>query len=194
MEPGNLDVLTQYFYLGCLLGNVTPATLLSELSPVREKLRQLGKKTVPKLWIAQSLSAICWRASRTGRAQMTGDSSIDWFDPSSRLSGDPGDRPDQDRPQGRGGHLHGRTSPGTACCPARRGFSGNCWNCLANPRRSRKPKNPRNPKKPDWRRKQDRFRRPRNSKKSGKPWRPRTPGRARKPKKPRRLREPRNPN
>jgi len=71
-EPGNLDVVTQHLYLACLIGNVTPAQILTALSPVREKIR------------SQPLDfTIAFANLLEGRNkladELTGDTSIDWF-------------------------------------------------------------------------------------------------------------------
>lgn len=79
LEPGNLDVLTQYLYLGCLLGNVPPSTLVSELSPVREKASSdLAEHRSQALDSTVAFGNLL-EGHHELAAQMTGDNSIDWF-------------------------------------------------------------------------------------------------------------------
>lgn len=79
LEPGNLDVMIQYFYLGCLVGNVTPATLSSELSQVREKLSPDLEKNRSRALDCTAAFGNLLEGHHELAAQMTGDSSIDWF-------------------------------------------------------------------------------------------------------------------
>ena len=79
LEPGNLDVMIQYLYLGCLVGNVTPATLLSGLSPVREKISPDREKNRSRALDCTLAFGNLLEGHHELAAQLTGDSSIDWF-------------------------------------------------------------------------------------------------------------------
>lgn len=72
VEPGNRDVFTQSLYLGCLIGNVTPARVLAELAPIREKFHSLPLDCT--LAFANVLEGNYPLA-----AQLTHDRSVDWF-------------------------------------------------------------------------------------------------------------------
>ncbi len=79
MEPGNLDVAIQHSYLGCLLGNVPPATLITELSPVRDRLLQdQGNLPTHALNCTIALANLL-EGHHELAAELTGDSNIDWF-------------------------------------------------------------------------------------------------------------------
>jgi hypothetical protein len=72
LEPGNVDVVTQYLYLGCLIGNVTPARVLTELSAVRARIHSLQLDCTVAL--AHVLEGDYGLAE-----QLTHGDSIDWF-------------------------------------------------------------------------------------------------------------------
>lgn len=79
VEPGNLEVVTQFSYLGCLLGNVPPATLITELSAVREKLKQdSGRPSTLALRCTIALANLLEGHPELA-AQSTDDNNIDWF-------------------------------------------------------------------------------------------------------------------
>lgn len=79
LEPGNLDVAVQYSYLGCLLGTVPPATLVTELTPVRERLAQdPGNQGSPPLDCTLAFGHLL-EGQHELAAQITGNREIDWF-------------------------------------------------------------------------------------------------------------------
>ena len=72
IEPENPGVATQYLYLGCLLGRVTPASVVTELSPLQEK--------IPSLPIDCTLAfANVLEGHPEKAAKLTEDDQIDWF-------------------------------------------------------------------------------------------------------------------
>jgi len=72
LEPENLDVVTQYLYLGCLTGNVTPTRLVAELSPIQKRVHSRPLDcTVAFAHVLEGNYALA--------AQLTGDGGIDWF-------------------------------------------------------------------------------------------------------------------
>lgn len=78
-EPGNLDVAIQYSYLGCLLGNAPPAALITELSPVRERLlKEPGSPKIHALSCMIALAHLLEGHPETA-AKITDGSNIDWF-------------------------------------------------------------------------------------------------------------------
>ena len=79
VEPGNLDVAIQYSYLGCLLGNVPPATVITELSAVRERLLQDPGNPATRALDCTIALAHLLEGHPEKAAELTGDTSIDWF-------------------------------------------------------------------------------------------------------------------
>ncbi len=72
LEPGNLDVVTQYLYLACLHGSVTPARVLADLSPIREKIQSLPLDcTVAFAHVLEGNYPVA--------AKLTGNREVDWF-------------------------------------------------------------------------------------------------------------------
>ncbi|MGL5018995.1 MAG: hypothetical protein ACRDBP_12740, partial [Luteolibacter sp.] len=79
LEPGNADVAIQFSYLGCLLGNVPPATLIKELSPVRERLLQ-DPASIKTLALDCTIALAHLLEGHPERAaELTGGNGIDWF-------------------------------------------------------------------------------------------------------------------
>ena len=72
LEPANVDAVTQFLYLGCLTGNVTPARVLTELAPFKANIQSLQLDCT--IAFAHLLEGDYATAEK-----LTHDTSIDWF-------------------------------------------------------------------------------------------------------------------
>lgn len=72
LEPANVDAVTQFLYLGCLTGNVTPDRVLTELAPFKANIKSLQLDcTIAFANVLEGNYAIA--------EKLTHDTSIDWF-------------------------------------------------------------------------------------------------------------------
>jgi hypothetical protein len=79
-EPGNLEVAIQCLYLGCLLGNTPPVTLINEFSPVRERLLEDAVNPTTLALDCTIALANLLKGNSEVAARLTGGRDVDWFD------------------------------------------------------------------------------------------------------------------